>query len=76
MNVTLCVLLWAREGRDADLTRYEDHVLGLVGDHDGQVLQRAQTVDGPSGQPTERATMGKPGELRMKPKPGGLVGGP
>jgi hypothetical protein len=42
MSVTLCVLLWAREGRDADLTRYEDQVLGLVGDHDGRVLQRVQ----------------------------------
>jgi uncharacterized protein (DUF1330 family) len=52
MSVTLCVLLWAREGRDADLTRYEDQVLGLVGDHDGRVLQRVQTVD-PGDQPSE-----------------------
>jgi hypothetical protein len=52
MNVILCVLLWAHEGRDTDLTRYEDQVLGLLGDHDGRVLQRAQTID-PGGRPTE-----------------------
>jgi hypothetical protein len=52
MNVILCVLLWAHEGRDTDLTRYEDQVLGLLGDHDGRVLQRVQAVD-PGDRPTE-----------------------
>ena len=34
--VTLCVLLWARAGRDSDLGRYEDQVLALLADHDGR----------------------------------------
>ncbi len=46
MEVNLCVLLWAHEGRDADLSAYEDQVLGLLGEHDGHVLQRARTVTG------------------------------
>jgi DNA-binding response OmpR family regulator len=43
-------LLWARDGRDAELRRYEDQVLALLADHDGQVVQRAQVLgdDGPS----------------------------
>lgn len=52
MDVTLCVLLWARPGREADLRRYEDQVLALLADHDGQVLQRAEVAgdhgDGPA----------------------------
>jgi uncharacterized protein (DUF1330 family) len=50
--VTLCVLLWARAGREADLGRYEDEVLALLADHDGRVVQRAR-VEGASGQPAE-----------------------
>jgi hypothetical protein len=50
--VTLCVLLWARAGREADLGRYEDEVLALLADHDGRVVQRAR-VKGASGQPAE-----------------------
>ncbi len=52
MDVTLCVLLWARPGREADLRRYEDQVLALLADHDGQVIQRAEVAgdhgDGPA----------------------------
>jgi hypothetical protein len=44
MNVTLCVLLWARPGREADLRQYEDQVLALLSDHDGQVIQRAEVA--------------------------------
>ena len=44
MEVNLCVLLWAHEGRDADLSAYEDQVLGLLAEHDGNVIQRAKTV--------------------------------
>jgi uncharacterized protein (DUF1330 family) len=47
--VTLCVLLWARAGRDSDLGRYEDQVLALLADHDGRVVQRAR-VEGSGGQ--------------------------
>lgn len=50
MDVTLCVLLWTRDGCDAELRQYEDQVLALLADHDGQVIQRAQVIgdDGPS----------------------------
>ena len=50
MDVTLCVLLWARDGRDVELRQYEDQVLALLTDHDGQVIHRAHVIgdDGPS----------------------------
>jgi uncharacterized protein (DUF1330 family) len=44
MEVNLCVLLWAHDGRDADLSAYEDQVLSLLPDHGGQLIQRARTV--------------------------------
>ena len=54
MEVTLCVLLWAHEGREADLGAYEDQMLGLLAEHGGQVIQRARTVAGTGGaEPTE-----------------------
>ena len=55
MEVNLCVLLWAHEGRDADLSAYEDQVLGLLPEHDGHVIQRAKTVvrKGDDSEPTE-----------------------
>ena len=52
MTVTLCVLLWARQGREAGLISYEDRVLQLVPDHGGRVLQRARAAGEP-GQPLE-----------------------
>jgi uncharacterized protein (DUF1330 family) len=52
MAVTLCVLLWARRGREADLIAYADRVLRFVPDHGGRVLQRARTA-GEAGQPLE-----------------------
>lgn len=52
MTVTLCVLLWAREGREADLISYEDRVLPLLPDHGGLVLWRARGA-GEGGQPLE-----------------------
>jgi uncharacterized protein (DUF1330 family) len=52
MTVTLCVLLWAREGRETDLVSYEDRVLQLLPDHRGQVLQRARAIGEP-GRPVE-----------------------
>ena len=55
MEVNLCVLLWAHEGRDADLSAYEDQVLDLLPEHDGHVIQRAKTVirKGDDSEPTE-----------------------
>jgi hypothetical protein len=52
VTVTLCVLLWAREGREAALLSYEDRVLQLLPDHGGRLLQRARTA-GESGRPLE-----------------------
>jgi hypothetical protein len=52
MTVTLCVLLWAREGHEADLIAYEDQVLPLLPDHGGRVVQRART-SGAAGEPLE-----------------------
>jgi hypothetical protein len=55
MEVNLCVLLWAHDGRDADLAAYEDKVLGMLAEHDGQLIQRARTVSGKDddSEPTE-----------------------
>jgi uncharacterized protein (DUF1330 family) len=55
MEVNLCVLLWAHQGRDADLSAYEDKVLCLLGEHGGRVIQRARTVAGKDddSEPTE-----------------------
>lgn len=50
--VTLCVLLWAHTGREADLGRYEDQVLALLPEHSGRVVQRAR-IEGGDGQPAE-----------------------
>ena len=55
MEVNLCVLLWAHEGREAELSAYEDQVLGLLAEHDGHLIQRARTVTakGDDSEPTE-----------------------
>ena len=55
MEVNLCVLLWAHEGRDADLSAYEDEVLGMLAEHGGQIIQRARVERGKSSsdEPTE-----------------------
>jgi uncharacterized protein (DUF1330 family) len=50
MPLILCVLLWARDGREAELTAYEDRVLSLLPEHGGRVVQRARRTepgDGP-----------------------------
>jgi uncharacterized protein (DUF1330 family) len=40
---------------EVNLSAYEDQVLGLLGEHDGHVIQRAKTVarNGNSDEPTE-----------------------
>ena len=52
MNLTLCVLLWARPGAEDGLIAYENKVLDLVPAHGGRVLQRARG-SGADGQPLE-----------------------
>ena len=49
--MTLCVLLWARPGRN-QLIAYEDQVLGIASGYGGRVLQRARS-EGGDGQPLE-----------------------
>ncbi len=50
--LTFCVLLWANEGCEDDLTRFEDAVLRLMPHHRGRVLSRVRTSGTPD-QPTE-----------------------
>ena len=64
MAVTLCVLLWARAGRDAELVAYEDRVLGLLPDHGGRVLHRARTA-GEDGEPLEVHVLEFPSEVAL-----------
>jgi len=42
MSVTLCVLLWARDGKAEALATYEDRVLELLDDHDARVAFRGR----------------------------------
>jgi uncharacterized protein (DUF1330 family) len=67
MSLTLCVLLWPEEGRDAELVAYEDRVLELLGDHGGRVLQRLRNHDAdPSGsQPLEVQVIEFPSEVAL-----------
>ena len=51
-GLVLCCLLWARDGLAVDLSRYEDRVLAILGDHGGRVLQRAIGTRA-DGQPDE-----------------------
>jgi uncharacterized protein (DUF1330 family) len=57
MDVTLCVLLWAHEGRDDAARDYEDRVLTLLPDHGGRVIQRARATGGNGG--------GEPAEVQI-----------
>ena len=51
-EVRLGCFLWAVPGLEIGLAAYEDTVLALVGEHGGQVVQRART-DGADGRPHE-----------------------
>ena len=42
-TISLCCLLWAHPGQEADLHAYEDRVLVLMPDHGGEVVARAKT---------------------------------
>jgi uncharacterized protein (DUF1330 family) len=62
--VTLCVLLWAREGQAAALTDYENDVLPLLIGHGATVLQRAQTR-GERDEPNEIQVIQFPSEAAL-----------
>ena len=53
MVLRMCVLLWAREGREDDLRRYEDTVLALLDDHEGTVILRSRVLRQSPTDPTE-----------------------
>jgi uncharacterized protein (DUF1330 family) len=63
--VTLCVLLWAREGQVAALTDYEDEVLPLLVAHGATVLQRARTR-GERDEPNEIQVIQFPSETALE----------
>ncbi len=44
MSLELCVLLWASDGNDDALSRYEDTVLALVPEHGGRVVSRVRRI--------------------------------
>jgi uncharacterized protein (DUF1330 family) len=62
--VTLCVLLWAREGQESALTDYEDEVLPLITEHGGVVLQRLRT-HGARDEPNEVQVIQFPSEAAL-----------
>lgn len=64
MSLTMCVLLWAREGRAKALIDYEDRVLELVAAHGGQVVQRARS-SGAAGEPLEIQTLEFPSQAAL-----------
>ena len=47
--VVNCVLLWARPGMEAALSAYEDKVLRLVAEHDGEPPAEVQFLEMPPG---------------------------
>jgi hypothetical protein len=63
-EITLCVLLWAHEGRESALVSYEDQVLPLVAAHGGLVLQRLRG-DGRDSSPLEVHVLSFPSEAAL-----------
>jgi uncharacterized protein (DUF1330 family) len=63
-SVNLCVLLWANEGCESALIRYEDEVMQIVATHGGEVLQRART-GGTGGEPFEIHLLRFPSETSL-----------
>jgi uncharacterized protein (DUF1330 family) len=66
--VSLCVLLWAKPGKESALSAYEDQVLALLADHGGRVLQRGSVVadgTGDGARPAEVQFLEFPGEAAL-----------
>jgi len=64
--VSLCVLLWAKPGKESALCAYEDQVLVLLAEHGGHVLQRGSVVaDGDDGRPAEVQFLEFPSEAAL-----------
>ena len=65
--VSLCVLLWAKQGKEPALSAYEDQVLALLAEHGGRVLQRGSVVADGAG---DSARSGRPAEVQFLEFPG------
>jgi uncharacterized protein (DUF1330 family) len=66
--VVNCVLLWARPGKEAALSAYEDKVLCLVAEHGGRVLERGTVLPGSQHDgepPTEVQFLEMPSEASL-----------
>ena len=66
--VSLCVLLWAKPGKESALTAYEDQVLALLAEHGGRVLQRGSVIAegaGDGARPAEVQFLEFPGETAL-----------
>lgn len=65
MSLTLCVMLWAVDERQADLAAYEDDVLTLLERHGARLVARVQNTDGADGQPSEVQIIDIPSEAAL-----------
>lgn len=59
--MTLCVLLWAIDGRIQEMSDYEDRVLALITEHGGRVANRLRNLAQDEG-PTEIHVLEFPSE--------------
>ena len=65
MNLKLCVLLWASDGQEDALIRYEDTVLKLIPKYGGEVVSRVRRVDTGDG-PLEVQVIHLPDESALQ----------
>jgi hypothetical protein len=63
--IHLCVLLWPRTGREADLVAYEDRVLQFLADYGATVIQRARS-QGDGSDPLEIQLLSFPNEDALR----------
>jgi hypothetical protein len=66
MSFTLCVMLWAVDGRHDDLAAYEDDVLALLGRHGARLVARVQNTEAADGRPYEVQIIDVPSEARWR----------
>ncbi|GAA2645624.1 hypothetical protein GCM10010399_94280 [Dactylosporangium fulvum] len=65
MSLTLCVMLWAVDGRLDDLAAYEDDVLTLLGRHGARLVARVRHRDGGDDRPAEVQIIDLPDEAAL-----------
>lgn len=64
-TVTLCIMVWARPGSEEDLLRYEDSVIGFLGDHGGSLHERWQALPADEGAPGVDSVEDPPFEIQV-----------